>query len=186
MFNKTVAIDAADLDPNVMFNMMMEKTSCDEDEDISDEEVNNSEDITEEDKRTSLPLLNDLKNTFFNTVSSISTKVDEFRSSISVDPVFWTTVEDAIDNRKVPAYDELYLLGQTVLHMKNVHGDGDILIRKFEGVSETSLLSQDIRLSKKMFDHHMPWGYTNLFKHQGESIELIDIANTQLSVFNDI
>ena len=167
-----------------MFNMMMEKTSCDEDEDISDEEVNNSEDITEEDKRTSLPLLNDLKNTFFNTVSSISTKVDEFRSSISVDPVFWTTVEDAIDNRKVPDYDELYLLGQTVLHMKNVHGD--VQIRKFEGVSETSLLSQDIRLSKKMFDHHMPWGYTNLFKHQGESIELIDIANTQLSVFNDI
>ena len=33
-----------------MFNMMMENTSCDEDEDISDEEVNNSEDITEEDK----------------------------------------------------------------------------------------------------------------------------------------
>ena len=38
-----------------------------------------------------------------------------------------------------------------------------VRIRKFEGMTQTDALSRELRLSKKMFDHHMPWGYSHLF-----------------------
>ena len=80
---------------------------------------------------------------------------------VSVDPREWAKVEEALENLKSDTSTNLHLLGHTVLQMKNE--GGEVKIRKFEGLDCTSALSREIRLSKKMFDHHMPWGYSGLF-----------------------
>ena len=140
LFNSTVAIDAADLDQEVMYKMIFEKCP-DDDEDVSDDPESNSG--------------------WQDFMSIVANSLDNLRGSIHVDPKDWERVNEAVRNRKCNTHQEMSLLGQTVLQMRNVRGD--VRIRKFCGLDASDVLSRELRLSKLMFDHHMPWGYTNLF-----------------------
>ena len=91
-------------------------------------------------------------------------------------PNEWKKVEEALENHKSDASSNLHLLGHTVLQMQNV--EGEVTIRKYEGLDCTSALSREIRLSKKMFDHHMPWGYSGLFTlNDTETVADLSVLN---------
>ena len=145
LFNSTVAIDAADLDQEVMYKMIFEK--CPEDDD--DEDVSDDPDDPESNSG------------WQDFMSIVANSLDNLRESIQVDPKDWERVDEAVRNRKCHTHQEMSLLGQTVLQMRNVRGD--VRIRKFCGLDASDVISRELRLSKLMFDHHMPWGYTNLF-----------------------
>ena len=144
LFNTTVAIDAADLDQEVMYKMIFEKRPGDVDDD----------DDEDEDDPESTSGWQGFK-------SIVANSLDSIRGTIQVDPEDWEKVNEAIRNRKCHTHQEMSLLGQTVLQMRNV--GGEVKIRKFCGIDASDVLSKELRLSKLMFDHHMPWGYTNLF-----------------------
>ena len=94
----------------------------------------------------------------------------------SVNPKEWKKVEEALDNHKSDTSSNLHLLGHTVLQMQNI--EGVVSIRKYEGLACTSALSREIRLSKKMFDHHMPWGYSGLFTlNDSEAVADLSVLN---------
>ena len=141
LFNTTVAIDAADLDQEVMYKMIFEK--CPDDDDDEDEDDPES------------------TSGWQGFKSIVANSLDSIRGTIQVDPEDWEKVNEAIRNRKCHTHQEMSLLGQTVLQMRNV--GGEVKIRKFCGIDASDVLSKELRLSKLMFDHHMPWGYTNLF-----------------------
>ena len=145
LFNTTVAIDAADLDQEVMYKMIFEKCPGDVDND-DDEEASDDPEST---------------SGWQGFKSILSNPLDSIRGTIQVDPEDWEKVNEAIRNRKCHVHQEMSLLGQTVLQMRNV--GGEVKIRKFCGIDACDVLSKELRLSKLMFDHHMPWGYTNLF-----------------------
>merc|ERR1712025_667090 len=138
VFNKTVAIDAADIHHDIMVKMILERVQDDEEEDL----------VVDEPCESSWSW-QDLKDSISRSLS------------FEVDPREWAKVEEALGNLKSDTSTNLHLLGHTVLQMKNE--GGEVKIRKFEGLDCTTALSREIRLSKKMFDHHMPWGYSGLF-----------------------
>ena len=144
LFNKTVAIDAADLNQDVMVKMIMEKVPGDD----ADEDEDHPE------QSESISSWQDFK-------TIVSNSLDKVRENIQVDPEEWERVSEAVSTRVCDNHQNLSLLGHTVLQMRNV--EGQVRIRKFSGLDATNVLSGDIRLSKLMFDHHMPWGYTHLF-----------------------
>ena len=76
-------------------------------------------------------------------------------------------VREALEKRKVDNRLTLNLLGQTVLQMKRV--EGEVEMRKFDGIQATSKLTREIVLSKQMFNHHMPWGYNALFSQDTDT-----------------
>jgi len=144
LFNTTVAIDAADIDKEVMYKMIFEKipeVEEDENEDDPDGPESNS--------------------SWQGFKSIVANSLESVRETFKVDPSEWERVDEAVRNRRCHSHREMSLLGQTVLQMKNV--GGEVKIRKFCGLDATDVLSRELRLSKLMFDHHMPWGYTNLF-----------------------
>ena len=159
LFNTTVAIDAADLDPEVMYRMIFEKLP----EDIDDEDEDGPD--------------NPEPNSSWQGLKSIvANSLDSIRETIKVDPKAWERVNEAVRDRKCNTHQEMSLLGQNVLQMRNV--GGEVKIRKFNGIDASDVLSREFRLSKFMFDHHMPWGYTNLFnildKEKSPDISVLD------------
>ena len=142
LFNTTVAIDAADLDQEVMYKMIFEKVPGDDDD----------EDAIEDPESTG---------GWQGFKSIVANSLESIRGTIQVDPEDWEKVNEAIRNRKCHSHQEMSLLGETVLQMRIV-GD-EVKIRKFCGIDACDVLCKELRLSKLMFDHHMPWGYTNLF-----------------------
>ena len=153
LLNATVAIDAADIDKEVMYKMIFEKIPEDED----DEDVDDDPDGPES------------NSSWQGFKSIVANSLESVRETFKVDPKEWERVDEAVRNRRCHSHREMSLLGQTVLQMKNV--GGEVKIRKFCGLDATDVLSRELRLSKLMFDHHMPWGYTNLF----------NISNTEKS-----
>ena len=101
------------------------------------------------------------------------------RAGIEVDPGDWERVDAAVMSRRRDDTQPLCLVGAAVLQMMNTAGQ--VKIRLFRGVENTSVLSSELRLSKKMFDHHMPWGYSALFKLNHSDDVLPD-----LSVFDSV
>ena len=97
----------------------------------------------------------------------------------SVDSAEWDKVGEAIENRVKGEKNNLFLTGKQILQMKKT-SDGEVSVIKYEGDESTSGFCSELRLSKKMFDHHMPWGYSNLF-------DVMDLeAEQNLSVFDAI
>jgi len=143
LFNTTVAIDAADIDTEVMYKMIFEKIPEDEDDEEDGPDGPESE------------------SSWQGFKSIVTNSLESVRETFKVDPEEWEKVNEAIRNRRCHSHQEMSLLGKTVLQMKNV--GGEVKIRKFCGIDATDVLSRELRLSKLMFDHHMPWGYTNLF-----------------------
>lgn len=154
LFNKTVAIDAADLEQDVMLKMLLEKVDSEAGEAGDEDAEVWSVEEEQKPRPGSVWSWQDLKVT-------ICRSLDHYRSSIEVEPEMWARVEQAISERKLTDTQPLSLMGQTVLQMKNV--EGRVRIRRFDGMTQTHALSRELRLSKKMFGHHMPWGYTHLF-----------------------
>ena len=145
LFNTTVAIDAADIDKEVMYKMIFEKIP----EDEEDDEDEDGPDGTES------------ESSWQGFKSIVTNSLESVRETFKVDPEEWEKVNEAVRNRRCHSHQEMSLLGKTVLQMKNI--EGEVKIRKFCGLDATDVLSRELRLSKLMFDHHMPWGYTNLF-----------------------
>ena len=144
LFNKAVAIDAADIEQDIMIKMIFEKvTNGDDSPDVEE---------TKENESSSKWSWQEIK-------STVSDSIDKYRCALAVDPTNWKTVEESLSDRV--SENLLYLMGSTVLQMKNI--DGNIAVDKFEGLDATSHFSSELKLSKKMFDHHMPWGYDSLF-----------------------
>ena len=151
LFNKAVAIDAADIDQQVMVNMLLEKTKKENYIEGAEEEKE-----TAENPRPSNIFSLD------NLMTTVSRSYNHYRETVEVDPAEWETVRKALENRKVDHSEHMTLLGKNVLQMKNT--GGEIRIKKYKGLENTKKFSQEIRLSKKMFGHHMPWGYSALFE----------------------
>jgi len=151
LFNKAVAIDAADIDQQVMVNMLLEKTKKENCIEGAEEEKE-----TAENPRPSNIFSLD------NLMTTVSRSYNHYRETVEVDPAEWETVREALENRKVDHSEHMTLLGKNVLQMKNT--GGVIRIKKYKGLENTKKFSQEIRLSKKMFGHHMPWGYSALFE----------------------
>lgn len=160
LFNKTVAIDAADIDHQVMMNMVLEKIKKDE---ADNAEEGNVEGNNVESARP--PNIWGLD----NLLTTVSRSYNHYRETIEVDPAEWEKVREALAARKVDHSQHLTMLGRTVLQMKNV--DGKITIKKYSGPAATKKFSQEIRLSKKMYGDHMPWGYSALFDTEAAKTE---------------
>ena len=96
------------------------------------------------------------------TFTTVSRSYNHYRETIEVDQAEWEKVREALETRKVDHSQHMTLLGKTVLQMKNI--GGNLTIKKYTGLEATNKFSQEIRLSKKMFGHHMPWGYSALFQ----------------------
>ena len=94
---------------------------------------------------------------------------------ISVEPADWDTVREALENRKVDKRLTLNILGQTVLQMRRV--EGEVEMRKFDGIEATRKLTGEIMLSKQMFNHHMPWGYNALFSQDTDGPCDLEVLN---------
>ena len=87
----------------------------------------------------------------------------------------WDVVREALEKRKVDNRLTLNILGQTVLQMRRV--EGEVEMRKFDGIEATSKLTREIVLSKQMFNHHMPWGYNALFTSDAETQCDLEVLN---------
>eukprot|EP00092_Neocalanus_flemingeri_P012112 GFUD01013060.1.p1 GENE.GFUD01013060.1~~GFUD01013060.1.p1 ORF type:complete len:497 (+),score=144.47 GFUD01013060.1:175-1665(+) len=157
LFNKTVAIDAADIDQQVMLNMLLEKIQKDEGDNAEkgNEEENQEEENAENPRPSNIWGLDKL-------MTTVSRSYNHYRETIEVDPAEWDKVREALAGRKVDHSQHLTQLGKTVLQMRNV--DGRMTIKKYSGSEATKKFSQEIRLSKQMYGHHMPWGYSALFQ----------------------
>ena len=92
-----------------------------------------------------------------------------------MDPSDWEKIGEALENRKIDTSENLKLMGQIVLQMKIVNGE--IQIRKYDGMESTFQLCKELNLSKKMISDHMPPAYSELF-----SIETC--TDVDLSVFD--
>jgi len=143
LFNKTVAIDAADIDQQVMVNMIIEKTKTEDTEEEAEERPPNVFSLN-------------------NLITTVSRSYNHFRETVGVDPGEWERVREALETRKVSHDQHMTLLGNTVLQMRNT--GGTMGIKKYSGLEATKKFTQEIRLSKKMFGNHMPWGYDALFE----------------------
>jgi len=148
LFNKTVAIDAADIDLQVMMEMCLEKIKNDEEDLEEQQEVENP-------RPSNIWSLS-------NLMTTVSRSYNHYRETIDVNPDEWARVREALAGRKVDQSQNLSLLGKTVLQMRNINGN--IKMQKFSGLEATRKLSHEIRLSKRMYGDHMPWGYKALFQ----------------------
>jgi len=157
LFNKVVAIDAADIDQGVMINMCLEKTKGNDAEYVNEEDTENvgEKEGTENERPPNIWTLQ-------NFITTVSRSYNHYRETIEVDPAEWEKVKHALETRKVDHSQNMALLGNKVLQMKNK--GGEISIKKYIGLESTKKFSHEIRLSKKMFGHHMPWGYSALFQ----------------------
>eukprot|EP00090_Calanus_glacialis_P045696 TRINITY_DN8653_c0_g1_i4.p2 TRINITY_DN8653_c0_g1~~TRINITY_DN8653_c0_g1_i4.p2 ORF type:complete len:498 (+),score=146.51 TRINITY_DN8653_c0_g1_i4:120-1613(+) len=160
LFNKAVAIDAADIDQQVMVNMLLEKNKKDEAEN-SNEDIVDPQDKTRDEETVENPRPSNIWS-LGNFLTTVSRSYNHYRETIEVDPAEWEKVREALETRKVDHSQHMTLLGKTVLQMKNI--GGNLTIKKYTGLEATNKFSQEIRLSKKMFGHHMPWGYSALFQ----------------------
>ena len=100
-------------------------------------------------------------------------------ANVLVDPVAWEKVGEAIENRVIGDKNNLFLTGQNILQMRKTT-DEKVVVNLFRGNESTSIFCSELRLSKKMFDHHMPWGYSNLFDVKDSGTE------PNISVFDSI
>merc|ERR1719452_153988 len=88
LFNKTVAIDAADIDPQVMMNMLFEKIPKDE------ENVETPSENVDDVRPPNIWSLD-------NLLTTVSRSYNHYRETIEVDPAEWDKVREALAARKV-------------------------------------------------------------------------------------
>merc|ERR1712088_335088 len=85
-------------------------------------------------------------------------------------PEAWEKVEEVLSSLPRSHHPPLALTAGRLLLMKKNEKEEEgakIKVRSFVGPSETEHFSKQIRLKKKMFDSHMPWGYNALFSDYG-------------------
>lgn len=184
LFNKTVSIDAADIDYEVMIKMIMEKTAAhaeaygkEGEKEVEEESDSRPAHIWgwKELKTTVSRAINNYREDFGEGLSKVREKELLKAASFIVDPGDWEKIGEALENRKIDTSENLKLMGQIVLQMKIVNGE--IQIRKYDGMESTFQLCKELNLSKKMISDHMPPAYSELF-----SIETC--TDVDLSVFD--
>ncbi|XP_023327067.1 uncharacterized protein LOC111700412 [Eurytemora carolleeae] len=117
----------------------------------------------------------------FNIVSTTATLLQPFQhwfnhfSTIVTLRAEWVDIISILDTVRKTGFDELDLVGGNlfILERSNKH----LSIRHLRGVEESRNLTSSLKLRVNTFNHHMPWGYSSLFKNtntQDRELEILD------------
>lgn len=95
----------------------------------------------------------------------------------------WNKVESALGS--IPStQDKFPALRHVSKHVLNIkRSNNQVAIKRFSGFNNIRVFSDQMRLKSGMFDSHMPWAYSSLFKGFGNSEEASKIS---LEILNNL
>jgi hypothetical protein len=160
LFNKIVAIDAADIEHSTMMAMVFGRKPREEAEE---------EDTSEEaDADSGL-------GRFMGLFRRIKSKVSEQREGLAVSEEAWARVGAAVEGRPRGEGPAWVVLGDRLLQLA-VREQDTVTTVLHSGSEAVARLTEEMRLHPAMYGDHMPWGYQATMEAAATSDTPADIA----------